>query len=550
MIAWRCIFTAIIGALLAGCGPSHSDRERLERAEAIVRQYPDSSLSILDSITSKSLQNKQFGARAAIVEAEAAYKMQRPLPSDSAFATMITVLSQHKLDSYLVRAYFLSGYRRIGEERYIDAIIDLLYAEELASSLDDVHFVGLIQRNIAEAFEKMGDQASALAYYKKSAETFKADPDSGYYYWGLYNIARAYNNSLKYEQAVKLTDSLAQLQDVQTNDIIYPHVIALQALANLNNNNNEKALELYRYLQDTGYPFSARDYNNLGTVYLNLGVIDKANECNDSLRHREATDTSLEFAIACKTHNTDGIFKLIDDNFDYTNSEFESIYKRDYAKVIDEYYKAAIDKRHAELQRNKRQFIGFIILAIVLAIIIAVVVYVLMKRKEARVAETLVLVDELSGMLRSQADDISKLQDELAEGSTYKAKAQNQLLSKIEAFNEVCDVYSDSTGDSKQLARRIETFINKNATNKNLEEIEENINEYYDGIILRFRSDFPELTSADVALFTLIVAGFKSPAIALYLKTAISTIYSRKYKLKQKMLKIDAILASEYVSLL
>ena len=37
MIAWRYIFFAIIGVLLGGCGPSRSDRVRLERAEAIVR---------------------------------------------------------------------------------------------------------------------------------------------------------------------------------------------------------------------------------------------------------------------------------------------------------------------------------------------------------------------------------------------------------------------------------------------------------------------------------------------------------------------------------
>lgn len=343
---------------------------------------------------------------------------------------------------------------------------------------------------------------------------------------------------------------MAQLPDVRNNDVIYPHVLALQALANLNNHNSEKALELYRYLQDIDYPFAARDYNNLGTAYLNLDMIDEAKECDDSVKVLDPTDTSLEFAIACKTHNTDRIFELIDNNFDYTNSEFESVYKRDYANVIDRYYNATIDRRRAELQSSKRQFTGFIILSALLVIIIAVVVYALVKRKEARVTETLVLVDELSDMLRSQADDISKLQGELAEGSAYKTKAKNQLLSKIGAFNEVCDVYSDYTDDSRQLARRIEAFISKNATKRNLDEIESNINEYYGGIIRRLRSDFPSLKDADVALFTLIVAGFKAPAIALYLKTDTRTVYSRRYKLKQKMLRIDAPSASDYIAYL
>lgn len=355
---------------------------------------------------------------------------------------------------------------------------------------------------------------------------------------------------MKYEQAVALSDSLADLPDIQKHEVIFPNVVALQALTNLNNHNNSRALDLYKYLQTLDYTFTAGEYNNLGTVYLNLGMIDKARVCNDSVEALDPTDTTLEFAIACQTKDTDKIFDLIDNNFDYTNAEFESVYKRDYAKVIDDYYKSTIEKRQDELQSNRRHFMQFIIFMVLLVLLILMAVYALVKRKEARMNEKLILVDELSDTLRSQSDDISRLRGELAEGSTlqdtYKNKAKDQLLSKIQAFNEVCDVYSDSTGDTRQLVRRIEAFINKNATPKDLEEIEANINEYYEDIIERFRSDFPTLKDADVALFTLIVAGFKAPAIALYLKTDISTIYSRKYKLKQKMLKVDSTKASYY----
>lgn len=166
MIDLRYIFVAIIGMLFVGCGPTKTDRDRLGRAEALVREHPDSALIILDSISPEALASGEFGARAFVVGAEASYKSRLPLPSDSAFEAVIATLSRRKPDSYLARAYFYNGYRKIGEERYIDAIVDLLSAEEIASSLGDVHVTGLAQRNIAEAFDMMNDHASALAFYK------------------------------------------------------------------------------------------------------------------------------------------------------------------------------------------------------------------------------------------------------------------------------------------------------------------------------------------------------------------------------------------------
>ena len=561
--------------MMAACGPSGADRSRLDRAEALVRGYPDSALAVLDSITPASLSHADFRARTDVCRAEAAYKLRQPLPSDSAFAGIIATLSRKEPGTTLVRAYFLSGYRKIGEERYVDAIVDLLTAEDIALALGDVHFAGLAQRNIADAFDNMDDKASALEYYRKSAQTFRADPDSMYYFWGLYNVARAYNNVLEYDRSVKLADSLACLDVVLSNPRLNHAVTGVRAFAHLNSHHYTLALDLLLALKDDEFEFTPLDFYNLGIAYLSLGMIDEARACSDSVKVYNPHDTSLDYAIARRTKDTGHIFQLIDNDFDYTNSEFESIYKRNYSAVIDGFYKQAIAERKAELNRNRRSFNVFAIIALAVLVLVIIVAAILVRRKQLRINKTIGLVAELSESLHTKSDRITELSGrltevsdnlnsasdrlaqlsgDLAEGSRmqaeYRRQSKEHVMKQLAAFNDVCGLYSDSADNPKQLYKRVEAFISRHATPQNLAEIEQDINEYFDNIISRLRSDFPALKQTDVHLFTLIVAGFKAPAIALYLGVDTNTIYTRKFRLKQKLLKTNPSAAQHYITYL
>lgn len=575
MIALRYILSALIVLMMAACGPSGADRSRLDRAEALVRDYPDSALAVLDSITPASLSHADFRARTDICRAEAAYKLRQPLPSDSAFAGIIATLSRKEPGTALVRAYFLSGYRKIGEERYVDAIVDLLTAEDIALALGDVHFAALAQRNIADAFDNMDDKASALEYYQKSAETFRADPDSMYYFWGLYNVARAYNNVLEYGRAVELIDSIADIEAVRNNKEVFPHVLAMQALAHLNIHQNSRAIELFQTLKNTDYVFTALNYYHLGAAYLNLNMIDEAWACSDSVKVYNPSDTNLDYAIARRTKDARQIFQLIDNDFNYTNSEFESVYKRNYSAVIDGFYKQAIAERKAELSHSRRGFTTFAVIVLAVLVLVIIVAAILVRRKQLRINKTLGLVAELSESLHTKSDRITELSGrltevsdnlnsasdrlaqlsgDLAEGSRmqaeYRRQSKEHVLKQLAAFNDVCGLYSDSADNPKQLYKRVEAFISRHATPQNLAEIEQDINEYFDNIISRLRSDFPALKQTDVHLFTLIVAGFKAPAIALYLGADINAIYTRKFRLKQKLLKTNPSAAQHYITYL
>lgn len=57
-------------------------------------------------------------------------------------------------------------------------------------------------------------------------------------------------------------------------------------------------------------------------------------------------------------------------------------------------------------------------------------------------------------------------------------------------------------------------------------------NSCLDGLIDRFREDFPELNDNYVSFFTLCALGFSNNAITILQQTTISTVYNRRSKLK------------------
>ena len=71
--------------------------------------------------------------------------------------------------------------------------------------------------------------------------------------------------------------------------------------------------------------------------------------------------------------------------------------------------------------------------------------------------------------------------------------------------------------------------------------MEEFINRYKDGLMVKFNQSFPHFSRSDVNLFMYIVLGFSARAISIFLNEKIDVVYNRKSRLKQKIQKSDVL---------
>jgi hypothetical protein len=80
--------------------------------------------------------------------------------------------------------------------------------------------------------------------------------------------------------------------------------------------------------------------------------------------------------------------------------------------------------------------------------------------------------------------------------------------------------------------------------------LESILNSCYDDVIAKFRSEFPKLKEDDIRLIKYWTAGFSNDVMALFLNETIDNLYSRKSRLKHRILSSDTTSKSLFKSVI
>ena len=103
----------------------------------------------------------------------------------------------------------------------------------------------------------------------------------------------------------------------------------------------------------------------------------------------------------------------------------------------------------------------------------------------------------------------------------------------MKIHNEVISILSDVASDQNTI-KKMEEFINR----------------YKDGLMIKFKQSFPHFNRLDVNLFMYIVLGFSARAISVFLNEKIDVVYNRKSRLKQKIQKSDVLNKDYFLEIL
>ena len=548
MITLRCIFAAIIGALLAGCGPSHSDRERLERAEAIVREYPDSALSILDSITPKSLQNKQFGASAAIVEAEAAYQQSRLLASDSLLDAAIDFYRVAPDSPRRLRAFYLRGYQNYLAQRYANALVDYLTAEQTAKSLADSITLGLIYRAMGDTYYRIKDYRSSLDNYKLSNDIFKSLDIPKYYPYSELLLGLGYYNAFNYSKSIETLRSLIREKE-KMDSIEQATIYSVIAYSFINLNRNAQAQHYVDTIR-TFYPgyMSEKFLQNAGHLAFKLKNQKDFAYYREALQRVAPENKWLDYLAACNRNDYRQAHDLLQVEFNQADSVYTSALSNDIRNVAINYSSTRNDYLREKNQQSAFALVW--VICISLLIIVCLVIYIVYKRRlQAMVNEShnefVRQLSETVERYKAEADERSRATfivnpsqlrlpsrfDALSTlcGTYYSYKATKNIKSKI--YDELTDIISSLRLNSPQFIELID-FIDSSQGN----------------IYSQFKTDITTANENDLELFAFIVLGFSSKVIAVIQGITTDQFYARKTYLKKKVATSSPESATKYLA--
>lgn len=120
-------------------------------------------------------------------------------------------------------------------------------------------------------------------------------------------------------------------------------------------------------------------------------------------------------------------------------------------------------------------------------------------------------------------------------------------------FNVLDSVYTGLSCDSNKekftltsLLKFIDSFLDP----ANITELEKTVNRYMDSLMERFYNDFPKLPVSQKQLFLFYAIGLTPQMISVMFKTKVEALYTRKAKLKKKIMESSSPSKSEYLQFL
>ena len=145
----------------------------LNRAEVLMNEHPDSSLTLLRTLSFDDFQKESNRARYALLHSQALDKNYIDVTSDP----LISVALEYYKDKDDVRSKFLSYYYmgrvHANGERYLQATSCLMESEQLVEEVGDDYLSGLLYSEMGRIYRLYYDYPKSLTAYQKAAEYYE-----------------------------------------------------------------------------------------------------------------------------------------------------------------------------------------------------------------------------------------------------------------------------------------------------------------------------------------------------------------------------------------
>ena len=226
MISWcdhiliRTAVAVLVLCAVLSCSDDTAVMEELNRAEAVMEEYPDSALVLLDSLDRNRLTTQEARARHSLLYSQALDKNWIELTSDSVISPAVKYYTKHGSPDYRLKTQYYLGciFRNAGDreqamehfveaESYVDRATDWQAVGRLYSAKRTIYF------DIYDFEKSYRDALLSAEYYSKSGDIplmVKAMTNAAYcaYFLDNYKTADSLLNEVrdKYWDAASTTN--------------------------------------------------------------------------------------------------------------------------------------------------------------------------------------------------------------------------------------------------------------------------------------------------------------------------------------------------------
>ncbi len=554
---------AILAALLlsiASCRRDNAALERMYHAEAIMHTAPDSALAIIRSIPDSTLHSAEARALHALLLTQALDKNYLDLTDDSLIVSALDyyspspreislnnfthiikeILFPDKHHMMLARFYYARILKNKGEKTA--AIAQYRKAEYESIELRDTFYISQIYGDLAILYGEVLCVKEELLYARKAYEILKPWNHPDYTVWGQIEVARALINNYRHSEAIPLLDSIkTQSQLLAEDSNLFSEMLSELSICHYKLNNHDSVCIFLNELK-ARFPQSYTQQLAQNHLY----------SATQSKRYSEA-DSILRLYILPDTANyiPSYIFEKEGDLKQAYNSLkkeqkilwewFRTNMLQELTITDTEYHINELNKKDKEAKKLK---LWLIVGTVIVLSGITILLLILRKRKERNQKAINALINRAQ-LLIEETNSLKTA------NSALGGSINNLFGERFKTIDSLLAIYSAHKGtkiERKKIYEEVDRLLSSFESSEINKRLIESVDLYFEGMASRFREDFPDLKEDDYMLFLYLVCGFSNYSIMLLLNVTMPTVYSRKKRVKAKIVAYQPELAEKYLS--
>ena len=543
--------------LLTSCAPLR-DRRTLNDMEALMPERPDSALAVLRGLQPRDLPGFHVRPLHALLLSEALDKNYIDLTDDSLALAAHKYYGEHGSKLHRLKSWYYLGRIRFNAGNYAEAVICYNKALEYAEALTNYHYMGLINREIANAYDSVWDEYHAVDYIQKSIDAFQQGNEIRYSEYSKLALARLFRNQKDDNNSLRILNELtSHSSDAYILASAY-ELIALIQLSKKNPDIEDIEVNMNRARIGVFLPENASRLSNLAIVRQMAGDSDSAlfyiSKASNAVNSMEDS-ISVVFSRYTIANTAGDVLQAKTLLEDYLALQDPAIYdklKQSISFYQGNYYQNE-SRMNALKARMRAQSYGIVIILLVL-----LALYLLSKNRKQRAQ----IIEEMARTSEVQQDLIIMSNENKEIGRAVATLFENRLnilQTLSDKYDLLDEAYEKKRRENTEKLSRDELVYSFRDMMRDLRKdkdinisMEEILNSWKGGIMKKFRSVFGadsssgiRMSEEDFELAPYYFSGMKQKTISYLTGFTENAIKVRKYRIKQKIENLNATFAEE-----
>lgn len=522
---------------LFGCGNNTRIEQELSHAANLMRNEPDSSLRIIESIDPDDISRRSTRAKYALLYSQALDKNYEDTDDDSLMRIAYRYYNK-RMCSDSLRFLLNYHYGRIYQngDDFQEAIRYYLTAEKYAFTARKNYFLGLVYTRVGEVYSDQMNYHGMLEYYQKAYNAWKKLRNPMFKNSTRLHIANAYLSLGDTDNAVKYYSSALELAKADGDNDTVAACLSNLGTIYVNEGDYPKALQAVKEIERT-FPddLSIHEYMILAKAYYLQHKIDSAryyfnlaSGLAEDIRD-EAQLVYLSLQIETAAGNYKEAAASIDEFILLSDSISRMVTSQSAAVAEGKFYKE--QTAFASYQLKVRTFMEFAFGGLI-CIVAGFLIYYYrqrIKHKQEQADRYMLAIDNIRVSKDRIIERLADKEGQLKELVLSRFDLLDQLG---RAFYERDNTKAQQEAIYKQVKNFFTDLSSSTATKRELEEIVNTVN---NNIIMKLREQFPRFKPADMELLCYIYAGLSAQIISVIVNDSVSNIYNRKSRLKARI---------------